>query len=464
MAAELSPEVKQAIVQAVQNEVKAELVHLRSEVNSLRSQLLDLKRSSTGNKGTLPKRSNFARDCCSFENFPAASPGWPPRDPEKQPLVHSGQAKPETLSLTHDHKGDPEAAWEKYMDIVYSSYKAVAFRADIWGACMLTIIEDFPLVQNFEFTSVFMWRLSLTIGALLVNTWLQIALIFWIANRVMIPNIQVIQNTYKLFHDMAWNSTQFDEAGFNSIQEKDRAVLCSFAISDATFLGGCLIVWVARCADEFRQIYQRVFPFFKLPPLPDGLAPRHMRYRVAKADQDEESVKDQFAGQEIIVVCMQTSTKLWLVCLVAIPRFFIASGLCVMGSLFLASSLAPADLILNSLAMGFVFDIDSLLFSALLPRAVEENVTSHYICPPLENNLQGKSAEEIKEARVKKTYSAAAFVGISVLGFVISMVCRNGWQPIIPGYEHDVQDKCLSWNDERQRIPCKFWDDDCFPK
>eukprot|EP00747_Dinoflagellata_sp_TGD_P219713 gnl/TRDRNA2_/TRDRNA2_91784_c0_seq2.p1 gnl/TRDRNA2_/TRDRNA2_91784_c0~~gnl/TRDRNA2_/TRDRNA2_91784_c0_seq2.p1 ORF type:complete len:347 (-),score=32.70 gnl/TRDRNA2_/TRDRNA2_91784_c0_seq2:425-1465(-) len=65
---------------------------------------------------------------------------------------------------------------------------------------------------------------------------------------------------------------------------------------------------------------------------------------------------------------MSQSRKAWVTAVVLGPKFVIALLLLGVGGMFLASSGSNTDLIMNNLAIVFVFDVDEMIFNFLTPR------------------------------------------------------------------------------------------------
>eukprot|EP00929_Paragymnodinium_shiwhaense_P080874 TRINITY_DN4221_c0_g2_i1.p1 TRINITY_DN4221_c0_g2~~TRINITY_DN4221_c0_g2_i1.p1 ORF type:complete len:500 (+),score=67.70 TRINITY_DN4221_c0_g2_i1:97-1596(+) len=62
---------------------------------------------------------------------------------------------------------------------------------------------------------------------------------------------------------------------------------------------------------------------------------------------------------------MTKCRKVLLLVVVIVPRFLIAMAVLLIGSLYLAMSFSNADLLLNCVALHFILDIDSLIFTTL---------------------------------------------------------------------------------------------------
>merc|ERR1712216_504821 len=140
-----------------------------------------------------------------------------------------------------------------------------------------------------------------------------------------------------------------------------------------------------------------------LPDLPAGFLPREM---VAEAIHGE----GHFQERKLLLICLNRTTKVCLYTLIFIPKTFIAILLCVSGCIWLTASLSFGDLILNSLALAFVVEVDELIFSVFLPPRLEKNLSDTVVACPKDST---KTDEERAKEEVRSSYSrSAVFLGL----------------------------------------------------
>jgi len=129
-----------------------------------------------------------------------------------------------------------------------------------------------------------------------------------------------------------------------------------------------LFLFAAQCFRELRAINRRRRLLHSLPWLPNGREPADMVY-------EAEIGMGHFVERKLIFCCINRMTSVAVYGLILIPKFLIACGLAGLGCCWLASSASFGDLILNSLALVFVTDIDEILFNVFLPPRLEDNLS-----------------------------------------------------------------------------------------
>merc|ERR1712070_780939 len=93
-----------------------------------------------------------------------------------------------------------------------------------------------------------------------------------------------------------------------------------------------------------------------MPFLPDGLDRRLMVHDDPKT-----------AELECLIVCMTMRVKILLFVFIFVPKIVIAIFLSCVGSVWLMASENVSDLILNSLALSFVTNVDELICTVFFP-------------------------------------------------------------------------------------------------
>lgn len=116
-----------------------------------------------------------------------------------------------------------------------------------------------------------------------------------------------------------------------------------------------IVLWLALIVREFNSILEYALLVF-MPASPVGTCFRR------SAD-----------GASASLVAMPKSVKL-LVVLVVIVRITINISLGYHGVMFLAYTEALKDFILNSIALGFIFDIDELVFAVFLAKSKKRHL------------------------------------------------------------------------------------------
>lgn len=343
-----------------------------------------------------------------------------------------------------------------YRDIMANAAVEHDLACDCWGATIFVLIKDLPLLydrKDIKLETVL--RFSVIVVCMFLNLICQSMLVYFMAWTVMVPNVKSVQMVYREYHRIAFNNGQFDLQGFDSLGDKNLEHLCSIGISSRTFLCICLFLWALNCFNEFRLIWKRVSSLCLLPQLPANVPAHYMVYEVASKGEGD------VLGNKNMVVCMCPFTNAFIYIFVLIPRFIITLSLLVMGTAFITSSSTFENLILNSLAMTFIFDIDELLFVCFLPRRLEQNIQKTKLVTPTYNHRLHVSQRTHDQTQMIRAYRGSAIMLIGVVFFL------SGWyyfQAVLPGYEFDVSSHCAVYRKSRMSLHCLPFQSNCFPK
>lgn len=101
-----------------------------------------------------------------------------------------------------------------------------------------------------------------------------------------------------------------------------------------------------------------------------------------------------------------------------LPRTLICCGLIVIGSQFLIRADNCEDLILNSVALGFLIEIDSMLYAAVVADDHKKVLTS---CEPLKIRRYLNPATDWCEEKIGPTVLYTIFTLLSVFTFVVTV-------------------------------------------
>lgn len=363
-----------------------------------------------------------------------------------------GRLESNVVELEASCKLSPGEAQKIYKDMLHRATEHEEFSLDIWGAMFFVIVKDFPDLFNCETRFENLIRTVFVSVCYFLNIFLQLALLYWICSMVTLPQVRQAQDMYKDFHNGAFGKDgEFDSSRFNDLPTDWQGEICQIVLSSTLFLSSILFLWVAQCFSELRTIWRRVRQMRRLPDLPKGFKPKEM---VAEVIQGEGHFKER----KMLFICIDRCTQLSLYMLIFIPKIFIASLLCCAGCVWLTASLSFGDLILNSLALAFVVEVDELIFSVFLPPRLEKNLKETMLAIPVDTSL---SEEEIEKADVKNAYTRSAVFLALVFGFVVVFVFT---QPVLPGYDWDVAHACEAFNAEHLIPHCYPWSSECFPK
>jgi uncharacterized membrane protein YkgB len=370
----------------------------------------------------------------------------------KQKSMTQRVEKP-SMSFMEQHHQEEQELIQQAED-KYPEYKNITTNAgvdedipcDCWGALIFVIVKDLPDIYSGRAVVEGYVRTLFVFFAFALNYVIQWSLLFYIWKLLMMPGIEATQDVYRDFHADVWTDEgTFNKNAFTDMSRGRKDALCGLALSQGGFLRVFLILWVSNNVGELRDNWSKTKSTIMMPALPQGLDTRLM-------------VRDlpQAPLTEYCVCCLNKKTKVGLLLLVWLPQFLIVVVLSLLGSVWLISAQNTADLILNSLALGFVVKVDELIAMSFFPKKMIRDIED--LCLLLPSNPE----EDIDKLMWNRAWAffQSSFVVAACMGIVEVIV---HFQPVLPHYEYDVHQACLAHIN--QLTPwCSYWRTDCFPK
>lgn len=371
------------------------------------------------------------------------SPSSEPFNPEIQRRKISGSYA--ALSRQDEESDEP---YRKIVDNATDHYDVVG---DCWNAMLFIVLKDVPDMMAGILEYEMMLRVTMVTICYVINVFLQLGLLYWIATMVTLPSIRRAQTFYRNYHQKGFNNVtgDFNITAFEEMGE-ERQDICQIALSSQLFLMAILFLFAAQCFRELRAINRRRRLLHQLPWLPTGREPADMVY-------EAEIGMGHFVERKLIFCCINRMTSVAVYGLILIPKCLIACGLAGLGCCWLASSASFGDLILNSLALVFVTDIDEILFNVFLPPRLEDNLSKLKIALAPNEKLteEERDLKDVHDAYCRSAWFLAGTI-LFVLGFML-------FQPVIPNFARDVHVACEGYLNERRRIECMPMEENCFP-
>jgi len=159
-------------------------------------------------------------------------------------------------------------------------------------------------------------------------------------------------------------------------------------ISFQLFLFLVLFIWYANIIDELKDVlrlwdYVWNFPVDRnmkaLPPRVnqaiEKAAESTSLSKQAAEEKAEEYVEDVVTLVDGTVRIQRISTAHWQMCLLmAIMRIFLVFYMCYVGTFFLLSNHTLIDLLLNAVALAFIFELDEFLYSFLVSEETKREI------------------------------------------------------------------------------------------
>lgn len=322
--------------------------------------------------------------------------------------------------------------------------------ADTWGVMMYVIVKDLGEMADGEFTSARVVRVAYASVIMAINLVLQFMILWWVFEYVVIPSEASLQKHYALFHRDCFDvGGSFNAKKWATFDAEIKQSLCQVALSQPSFMAAILFLWTLAMLSEFHENLRLHRHIMQMTVLPRSIKHGH------------QVIESETGEMTAFLVALSWKSRALLYVLIVIPKYMIIFVLTFIGWTWLSSSESFADLILNSLALGFVVTIDDLMFVSLFPEKVTERVSSLKLAVPA--NTYDSDDEKIKaqDADVQKSICRSLTLVVSAM-VVLAMFIR--WQTVLPGYEHELGHLC---SNRLQELPCSvgtYLRHGCFPK
>jgi hypothetical protein len=310
---------------------------------------------------------------------------------------------------------------------------------DAYGAAILAIVKDLATIVEGKGNILVWTRFVFPMLLLVVNLALQSALLWYILNIVVEPAVAKVQHHYFNFHAECFhaNKTFRPDVWHNW---RDKAPLCSLAMTKKTFLYTLLLIWILRMLIEMIACQRFVMDIIKMP----------------HCTRSVDQIVHHIHGSYIVAMTRLSRTACYL--LVCVPKFAISLALMALGCRWLQATITFQKLVLNTLAMEFIIHIDELLFDALVPVAYREQVqhinffVKH---PPKKEETIGN--EECLAWKWSIFYTFVALVCVFLWGSV--------FQTILPRFIDDIGPHCTNFTKSLEVPVCdKYFNlKSCYP-
>jgi len=326
--------------------------------------------------------------------------------------------------------------------------------SDAWGCLLFVIVKDMGDLMACEVSPQRIFRMVFSFVALFVNLALQGAILYWVFEFVLSPDVARIQSNYGSFH-----AECFDKAGVFNVTRWDKDFssmvkdqLCHSALSQPAFLFGILFLWTLAMLAEFREnlrLHRHIKGIPALPPAMSG------------ADQVIEVDNGDFVrSQTLFVVALSPNTRRFIYLLIIIPKYLIVFILTFIGWKWLSASENLSDLILNALALQFVVSIDDLMFYSVFPERMAERVAALKLAIPAPDF----DTDEDRETAQNHEICVAYVRSVVILGISLGLlwVYFYFFFDLIPGYDGDLASICAQFY-QSEKPSCGLRRKGCFP-
>jgi hypothetical protein len=379
----------------------------------------------------------------------------------------SGREGSKEMTASEQARRVSAMAVSEYKEIVLAKTKKEDIDHDVWGATMLVILKDLPDILAGHASLEQGLRCGFIAVAYLLNLGLQFMLCVWIMTKITLPSIRESQDIYSKFHQVAFEIVNghpvFSKDLFTDphtgMDPDEIERLCNFGISKRLFLYAILFLWMSQCMQELKNIERINRRIFQLPLLPSKVSPHDMCYEVKDG---EESV--HFEEKLDLIVALDRRTTFFLYVLILAPRLIICVLLSFLGQQWLIASEDSSDLMLNSLALVFVVDVDHLLYVVYLPARMDKALDVTKFAVPLRKKKDNETVEDFERELERQDIIVSFTRSFGYLiGTCLCVFLAVHFQVIFPGYSWDVRGACAQLETSLMPDCAPFSGGDCFP-
>jgi hypothetical protein len=320
---------------------------------------------------------------------------------------------------------------------------------DVYGAVIYSVIYDsFELMTGKDFDKldwkINAYRMFFCLLLLLSNYALQIGLTMSIYAYVAQPSMHRAQALYQRFHAEVFIDGEFVTDKWEDWDGANE--LCNIAFGNYWFMFMILCLW---WLSMFLEVRKTELLYVHFSNLGNTSEPLEILDRVQ--DDKEEKVN--------LILNLMPAMRWFLYAVLLLPKMIIALSLLVTGTIWLASTDSFENVVLNSVALAFIVNIDELIFDGLVPATMKDNICM----TKLVNIAVSKSEGHVVEVFRGYRDSTIMLVGI-ILGVGLYM-SKWGQQiqglGVFPGWIQDTDVACPTWWDRKRTEVC-VQGTDCF--
>jgi len=317
--------------------------------------------------------------------------------------------------------------------------------ADCWGALVFVIVTDFPAIKGGFLSSVGRTRILFVAVVFAINVFIQFILLYFIFTLLMLPDMLEAQNVYKYFTDHAFIDGALDLRQFHGLELFDKEEICGLALSQAVFVRVILFLWITTNVMEVKANLMKMSETMGLPVLPEG-----MDETLMLVDNVETDVHESW------VICLNPASKFLLCAFIFIPKLVICVFLACAGCVWLMASGNIADLILNSLALAFVTQVDELIAVVFFPEFFLTDLT--YL------GLATQEVDLDEDTLTWQRVCSFATGSLVLTSVIVAVEMVVLFQPVIPNYnDNEIQAACAAF--VSSQVPwCMPMQKNCFPE
>jgi hypothetical protein len=260
----------------------------------------------------------------------------------------------------------------------------------------------------------------------------QIYLLYAFRRYVSFPTVQAARDLYIEFEANTFDDGLFSVDSWNGLDDDQRNGICSLPLANGFFMFVILNIWTAEVLKDVRQTLELCRAWLALAePLSEGeLANR--------------------CNEKVTIVRAPLKLKLTVMITLFIPKLIIAVVIWGVGCRWLFASDTYQDVILEAIALSFIFHTDELFYEAVEPFEVQEWVQGHSILHPRDYEIKNHPETDLPDQVASKLSIAKFFLALCINLGLTGLYLR--FQRTIPNVD-DVQAACYGYTSTHFPMP-----------
>lgn len=355
---------------------------------------------------------------------------------------------------------------------------ASPFKEDLVEFTAIAVVRDtFMLANGFGSTQLRVGRIVFSVGLLYMNVFVQVFLLFQVKWFISAAAVHDIREAYSDYQEHMYPTGHthmtvngkvrgdpgfFAAENFQDLDEDLKEQICQFPLSQPYFLMCILFIWALTCFAEVNNVFDLFHKLiWSLPTIDSTSDSVHILAEDLQTGQTEDVVKRlrsrSFATSEDsddgyqnadngpnmrhvvgLTICIKASICIFIL----LPQMAIATFLLWLGSRWLTATSDFTDLLLNAVALEFIFQLKDLFFRTIISDRNKLDI---------ENTSVNVPDHERRQRMASWASMFYTFLWIP-LGLLWCWVYTNYLQRVLPEYNWDVHEMCTEWVGERFEV------------
>lgn len=341
----------------------------------------------------------------------------------------------------YDEESNAEGGEDGYMKEI--PMESEPLPENVYGLVIASLIRDSHDMHTHGMIKFF--RILASIGVYIIMFSVQVFLIASTKQLITPLNVKQIRGMYSKFEEHMYTdpvtgilhahntSNGFlrgddgffgGESRFETLEQTIKDDICMVPMSQKWFLWCILWIWLVTVLKEVRDAVNKILRILAIQyhQMEDG-----SEREVTLQENEDGVVEVQTMPCYIAALC---------IVVVLIPKVLLCLFMAWLGCRWLTATVGFADVLLNALALGFIFDLADIIFVAAVPYHTRVMVTSTTL-----PHILKKERENCR--------NMFGMLMILVIAAVLAFTYMHGplWmgpfsQHVLPEYKWDIADVC----------------------